>query len=128
MLHVVNDVYTLWNDIDLDIGVCRDDTVSMSYDVYIDMGVSRDDPEFMSYDVVNDLSNVYNDIVSPWDDILIDIGTGRHLHSMSDDVYNDMPNVYDRRRSNRHRTTSTTLRALTKKNCPRRVFSYTLKS
>jgi hypothetical protein len=63
----------------------------MSYDVYIDMGVCRDDPESMSYDVVNDISNVYNDIVSPWNDIVIDIGTGRHdLHSMSYDVYNDM--------------------------------------
>ena len=45
----------------------------------------------MSYDVVNDMSHVYNDIVTPWNDIVLDIGTGRRdLQSMSYDVYNDM--------------------------------------
>ena len=42
-------------------------------------------------DVVNDISHVYNDIVTPWNDIVIDIGAGRHdLQSMSYDVYYDM--------------------------------------
>ena len=45
----------------------------------------------MSYDVLNDISNVYNDIVTPRNDIVIDIGTGRHdLQSMSYGVYHDM--------------------------------------
>ena len=59
----------------------------MSYDVYYDMRAGRYDPNFMSYDVVNDISNVYNDIVTPRNDIVIDIGTGRHdMQSMSYDV------------------------------------------
>ena len=45
----------------------------------------------MSYDVVNDISNVYNDIVTTRNDVVIDMGTGRHgLQSMSYDVYYDM--------------------------------------
>ena len=63
----------------------------MSYDVYYDMRAGRDDLGVMSYDVVNDISNVYNDIVTPRNDIVIDIGTGRHdMQSMSYDVYYDM--------------------------------------
>ena len=48
MGHVVNDVYNLWNDIDLDIGVGQSYPESLSYDVCMDMGVCRDDPESMS--------------------------------------------------------------------------------
>ena len=45
----------------------------------------------MSYDVVNDISNVYNDIVTPRNDIVIDIGTGLHdMQSMSHNIYYDM--------------------------------------
>ena len=55
------------------------------------MGVGRDDLHSMSYDIVNDIANVYNDIVTPRNDIVIDIGTGRHdMQSMSYDVYYDM--------------------------------------
>ena len=39
MGHVVNDVYTSWNDVYIDKRVCRDDPISMSYDVNIDTGV-----------------------------------------------------------------------------------------
>ena len=63
----------------------------MSYDVYYDMRAGRYDPTFMSYDVVNDISYVYNDIVTPRNDIVMDIGAGRHdLQSMSYDVRYDM--------------------------------------
>ena len=42
------------------------------------MRAARYDPDFMSYDVVNDIPNVYNDIVTRWNDILIDISAGRY--------------------------------------------------
>ena len=59
----------------------------MSYDVYYDMRAGRYDPDFMSYDVVNDISHVYNDIVTPPNDVAMDIGTSRYdLKTMSYDV------------------------------------------
>ena len=59
----------------------------MSYDIYYDMRAVRYDPEFMSYDVVNDIANVYDDIVTHRNDIVLDIGTGsRDWQSMSYDV------------------------------------------
>ena len=62
MGHVVNDVYTSWDDVYIDMRVCRDDPIPMSYDVYIDMEVCRDDPEAMSYDVYIDILHVVNDV------------------------------------------------------------------
>ena len=96
----------------------------MSYDVYYDMRAGRYDLGFMSYDVVNDISHVYNDIVTPWNDIVIDIGTGRHdMQSMSYDVYYDMA-MSITTSSGRGATSITTWGAIPRglgkpKNCPK---------
>ena len=50
-----------------------------------------DDMESMSYDVVNDMLHVYNDVVQPCNDIVLDIGLEHQdPESMSYDVVNDM--------------------------------------